>query len=469
MTWGAIMADLIALKERYAGRNDSPSQGGGINVEAYLAHYGYGVKNIKANGTSTIYTLDQCPFDPNHAGGEASIIKTSEGKLLFQCFHDSCKGRTWKEARQIISGSDSLSRFMEGGTPTKSTPRTTKETATDNQDGEAEGQERIFKPYYEFDLTPPEFIIDDLIEENSLCNGYGDPGSAKSLFWTEAGFCTAAALPFYGREVKQGTVVMFVGEGMQGVLRRLRALEIKYGVMCPPFYITSVSAALSDPGSCEEMIPSIQEVPGPIRMIIIDTLARNFGGGNENSTQDMNVAVHNLDEIRRHCGSPAVIPIHHLGKTDKNTGRGSSVLRGAADTEYRFVKGDDEIIRVECTKRKDGEIPAPMAFRIGTVDIDMEDRKGRPVYPPVLYSIEYAPEKEPVRVGATEAAFLILLKKMAIEGVIPETDAKIALRGAGYSKQQIGATLKRMENKGFISRSTGNIRLNNTKGDLSNG
>ena len=107
------MADLIALKERYAGRNDSLSQSDGIDVEAYLSHYGYVVKNIKTNGTSTIYTLDHCPFDPNHAGGEASIIKTSEGKLLFQCFHDSCKGRTWKEARQIISGSDSLRHSWE--------------------------------------------------------------------------------------------------------------------------------------------------------------------------------------------------------------------------------------------------------------------------------------------------------------------------------------------------------------------
>ena len=33
---------------------------------------------------------------------------TVEGKLFFQCFHDSCQGKTWQDAKKIISGNDSL-------------------------------------------------------------------------------------------------------------------------------------------------------------------------------------------------------------------------------------------------------------------------------------------------------------------------------------------------------------------------
>jgi len=253
---------------------------------------------------------------------------------------------------------------------------------------------------------------------------------------------------------------MFVGEGMQGVLRRLRALEIKLGIQTPPFHITPVSAMLSEPGSSAEIIEAIKEIPGPIQAIGIDTLARNFGPGNENSTQDMNIAVHNLDEIRRYSGGAAIVTIHHLGKMDKSTGRGSTVLRGAADTEYLFSKDKDDIVRVECTKQKDGEIPEPQAFRIGTVDIDMLDRYGKKVYPPTLYSIEYTPEKGSIRVGATETAFLTIIKGMSKEGESGENEVKSALRDVDYSRQQIGTTLKRMESKGLISRSAGYIRIN---------
>lgn len=329
---------------------------------------------------------------------------------------------------------------------------------------ETDGQQcSFFKPYYEYDLTPPEYVIDDLLEEDSLCNSYGDPGTTKSLFWQEAGFCVAAGIPFIEHEVKQGTVLMFVGEGLHGVIRRLRALEIKLGIeQHPPLLITQTSAMLSEPGSCNEIIEAIQGIGEPVRMIIIDTLARNFGPGNENSTQDMNVAVQNMDKIRQHSGGAAIVSIHHLGKMDKSTGRGSSVLRGAADTEYLFTKDKDEIVRVECTKRKDGEIPEPMAFRIETVDIDMLDRYGKKIYPPTLCSIEYTQGKGSVRMGSTEAAFMTIIKDMAVNGETGENEARTKLH-VGYSKQQIGATLKRMEGKGFISRSDGNIWINSTK------
>ena len=332
--------------------------------------------------------------------------------------------------------------------------------ALERQVKEADEQRLMqFKPYYEYDMTPPEYVIDGILPADSIINGYGDPATCKSLYYHEALFCISAGIPFFGHEVKQGTVLMFVGEGLQGVLRRLRALEIKLGIQTPPFHITPVSAMLSDPGSCDEIIEAIQEIPGPIRAIGIDTLARNFGSGNENSTQDMNVAVHNLDEIRRYSGGAAIITIHHLGKMDKSTGRGSSVLRGAADMEYLFTKDKDDIVRVECTKVKDGESPEPQAFRIGTVDIDMLDRYGRKVYPPTLYSIDYTPEKGSVRVGATEAAFLTIIKGLSKDGDILEIEARKNLLDVGYSKQQVGSTLKRMQNKGFISRNDGKIRI----------
>lgn len=84
---------------------------GQFDVAAYLAHYGIAVVKTKPHGDATLYCLEQCIFDPTHTGNEAAIGQAADGILFYQCFHKTCQGRTWKEARQIISGYDSLLQF----------------------------------------------------------------------------------------------------------------------------------------------------------------------------------------------------------------------------------------------------------------------------------------------------------------------------------------------------------------------
>jgi archaellum biogenesis ATPase FlaH len=83
-----------------------------LDVKNYLNHYGENLKQIKKEGTSTLFILEECIFNSQHKDGEASIIRQEDGKLLYQCFHDSCQRQTWKEARKIISGDDSLNAFI---------------------------------------------------------------------------------------------------------------------------------------------------------------------------------------------------------------------------------------------------------------------------------------------------------------------------------------------------------------------
>jgi len=103
------------------GNSKQISQSSGqVNIPKYLSHYGISFKE-KKNGAGTIYSLESCPFDSSHVW-ESSIIQQPTGMLTFQCFHNSCKGRRWADARQAISGSDSLSQFMEGGDTTEGKP-----------------------------------------------------------------------------------------------------------------------------------------------------------------------------------------------------------------------------------------------------------------------------------------------------------------------------------------------------------
>lgn len=88
---------------------------GRVNINTYLDHYGVSFR-IKQDGNRTIYNLDCCLFDESHIKNEASIIQNVAGLITYQCFHKSCLGYQWHDAREKISGSDSLAPFIEGGT-----------------------------------------------------------------------------------------------------------------------------------------------------------------------------------------------------------------------------------------------------------------------------------------------------------------------------------------------------------------
>ena len=72
-------------------------------------------------------------------------------------------------------------------------------------------------------------------------------------------------------------------------------------------------------------------------MIIIDTLARNFGAGNENSTEDMNAFVERVDDLKNTFNS-CICLVHHTGHGSSNRARGSSVLPAAVDWEYKVSR-----------------------------------------------------------------------------------------------------------------------------------
>ena len=108
--------------------------------------------------------------------------------------------------------------------------------------------------------------------------------------------------------------------------------------------------------------------------IAIDTLARNFGPGDENATRDMNQFVAGLDALRAVTQAAILVP-HHSGHGDKTRGRGSSVLRAAVDGEY-LIEKSDSIIRMRCSKMKDSEPHLPVAWTLTRQALPWADEDG---------------------------------------------------------------------------------------------
>ena len=48
------------------------------------------------------YILEHCPFDHNHNGKDACIFVNRSGAIGFNCFHNSCSDKTWKDVRMMF-------------------------------------------------------------------------------------------------------------------------------------------------------------------------------------------------------------------------------------------------------------------------------------------------------------------------------------------------------------------------------
>jgi hypothetical protein len=192
-----------------------------FNVSAYLTHYNISHK-IKTNGAATYYQLDHCVFDTAHVKG-AAIIQDTTGKLAYHCFHDSCKGKTWQDARKAISGSDTLKDFMSGNSSG------TKQEKEKNQDpqitlvtlGEIHRMQADF----------PEPLIDGLLEQGDSLLITGPTGLGKSLLLNSLELSVAAGKRLFDRYViAQPTNVLILQSenSLKATKTRLEALIDSY-------------------------------------------------------------------------------------------------------------------------------------------------------------------------------------------------------------------------------------------------
>ena len=222
------------------------------------------------------------------------------------------------------------------------------------------------------EFVEPEFVIGGLMETETLAMLFADPGSGKSFVALDMAASVATGQGFHGRDVKQGAVIYLCGEGKNGIKRRLIAWERHHGVSLKgvPLFVSSMAGQFLNPSSVAEMVKAIDGAAretGNVALIIVDTLNRNMGAGDESSTADMSLFVRAVDEVKDRYNATALI-VHHTGHGNKERARGSMVLLGALDAEYRIEK-DADTITMTGTKMKDAPVPAPIGFKVHEIEV----------------------------------------------------------------------------------------------------
>jgi RecA-family ATPase len=231
---------------------------------------------------------------------------------------------------------------------------------------------------------PVEWLIENVLPKKAFAALYGPPGSYKSFVALDIAEAVATGRPWMGREVQAAGAVLYIcGEGFGGIGARIKACKLHNKTQAgAEIYV--IRAAINMRSSAEDFdllvasIKDLMEKSGvQFELVQIDTLARAFGGGNENNSEDMGAFIHNAGRIQRMLGC-AMMVLHHSGKDATKGLRGHSSLLGAVDTQLELMKVDAQpnpaspiagsgVLTI--SKQKDGQDGLKIGFEMVKVEI----------------------------------------------------------------------------------------------------
>jgi hypothetical protein len=214
-------------------------------------------------------------------------------------------------------------------------------------------------------LTRPALPVQVLgwLNLSTLLVIYGPSGVGKTLLAILMGLCQATGRDWLGVPVQaHGPAVLVAGEGVGGLPARVRAAKMALDLPLDTpagLHVYPEALNLMDVVSVSQFLTLVQPIKPTL--ILCDTFARCLIGGDENSAGDVGRAIAACDLIRRETGATVGL-IHHMGKSGEAE-RGSSALRGAADTMLKLTDTGGDL-RLEADKQKDMVPADPLTLRV---------------------------------------------------------------------------------------------------------
>jgi hypothetical protein len=238
---------------------------------------------------------------------------------------------------------------------------------------------KILKKISNIPIKMTDFLVDGILEKNSVACIFGAPGQGKTHVALSIAIACASKNKWYKRDTHSAGPVLYIcGEDINGVIRRAYAIAFQEGIKNISdldLYITETGIPFLNENAARNVMAEIEQLSALPSLIIIDTLNRNLGDGDENSTKDMTIFYDAIDSMRQKTKA-TIILVHHSSKGDPTKMRGSSVIKGAINTEilvnaseenaHEFGTTYKKIINVCCTKQKSAVEFESLHFGIAT-------------------------------------------------------------------------------------------------------
>ena len=218
----------------------------------------------------------------------------------------------------------------------------------------------------------PEWLIKGVVPKANVGILFGASGSGKSFMAMDMAGCVARAKDWRGRKTKKGRVLIIAAEGSGGVGKRLEAYAKHHQIDIDKLDIAVVPAAPNflQNDDISEVAKTVKAAGG-IDLIITDTFAQVTPGANENSAEDMGLALSNAKALSETTGA-LVLLIHHAGKDATRGARGWSGIKAAADVEIEIIKRDSGAREMRISKMKDGEDGLEFPFDLKVIELGVD-------------------------------------------------------------------------------------------------
>lgn len=291
------------------------------------------------------------------------------------------------------------------------------------------------------------YVIKGLFGKKQIVVTWGAPGSGKSFVIIELSACVGSGVVWRGRRTKRGIVLYVVAESSRPYIEnRLTALKRERpeladaALVIVPLALDLLHAQAGDVDRVIETAKVLAAGEGEVALIVIDTLATTFGGGNENAPEDMGLYVSNLLHIRDQTGA-AVLVVHHCGKDEAKGMRGHSALLGALDAELAVEGAADQDRILRTGKVRDGDGYTDLfGFRLRVVELGT-DAEGDPVRTCVVESMDEAGtqrtrrQRKGAALGKNQKAVIRALE--AAGGRMVRTDLAHKLKDEGMPRNRV--------------------------------
>jgi len=303
------------------------------------------------------------------------------------------------------------------------------------------------------------FLIKDYLPIHSFGMLFGASGDFKSFLAASWACHIATGIPWNNRKTYQTGVIYVVGEGGIGMPRRFKAWSDEYfnGVNIPNLFRINHPVHMANDDQWLALAKTIELIQKnesiDIGLIILDTLARCFAGGDENKAAEMGAFVRGCDMVKDMSGT-TILVVHHTGKDASKNARGSSSLTAACDFEFKVKRlnkeGNGTEMTLQNTKMKDSEPTQTESFNLVNKDLCFDD-EGEVISSLVLRDVgqQFSCEDRVDNINKNQKDFLTTLSKYENEVHISEISD--AYKRLGKSVSNIGRTAKQLADKNLIS------------------
>ena len=329
-------------------------------------------------------------------------------------------------------------------------------------------------------LKPIDWLIEDYLEKNTTGLLVGDPQAFKTFLALQWALTIAAGGTWNGRQVKAAPVIYISGEGHNGFARRVQAWRERFGAEFnvdedTPFRLAKGAVSFCDLDSVKELVKIIDDEiknmigsPTEIGLVVIDTLARNFGEGDENSAGDVSRFIEHVEKYIRDKYNATVLIVHHAGHAAKGRGRGSSAITGAADFEFYLARENLEGMRTVLLGRKMKDAAMPPETRFEASEVPFTIPGGGETQSLVLDVIEKPLAQEELGLSPLQAKLFEFMNDPGIGANIErETLRDLAIEeGVAKDRKQFNNTIKRMIDGGLVIEHDGRVSINDETADF---